>query len=79
MARNRQLVRQLTILRSLDCRIGRTLRELAEDARVTTRTIRRDLEALQEAGIPLVDETVESDVGDLQRRWRALDWRKEAA
>lgn len=80
MARNRQIVRELVLLRTLEqARMGCTLRELALAADVTTRTIRRDLEALEEAGVPItgIDERAET-VG-AERRWRVLDWRKEAA
>ena len=77
--RNGQLVRELLILRTLEeARIGCTLSDLARQTGVTTRTIRRDLEALEEAGIPLVDELSETEGAD-RRRFRVLDWRKEAA
>jgi predicted DNA-binding transcriptional regulator YafY len=84
MARNRQVVRQWQIVRQIEGRHGKTLRELAEAFGVTTRTIRRDLEALEEAGFPLVDE-LEERCGALDypiadaRCWRIVDWRKEAA
>jgi predicted DNA-binding transcriptional regulator YafY len=52
-------------------RIGLTIDRLARKTGVTTRTIRRDLEALQTAGAPLVE--------DDEHRWRALDWRSEVA
>ena len=80
--RNRQLIRQWRILASLETsRTGRTLQALATEHGVCIRTIRRDLEALQAAGFPLVDD---NDVHDLAgcrvgNRWRALDWRKAAA
>lgn len=54
--RGRAFVRLFIVLQSMQrARYGRTLRELADECGVTTRTIRRDLEVLQEAGIPLVD------------------------
>jgi predicted DNA-binding transcriptional regulator YafY len=51
--RNTQLVRNLRILADLDRLGGVDLYELAERHGTTTRTIRRDLDALQEAGLPL--------------------------
>jgi predicted DNA-binding transcriptional regulator YafY len=76
MSRNRQVIRLWRIVLRLDGRVGATLQELADALAVTTRTIRRDLEALEEAGFPLVDEIPE---GTAARRWRVYDWRKEAA
>ena len=56
MHRNRELIRQWTLLqamaRSRDC----TIPKLAADLGVSTRTIRRDLNALQEAGFPIYDD-----------------------
>lgn len=59
MARNEQLIRQLKLLQILErYRFGRKLDELREDlledlglAKLSDRTVRRDLEALQMAGI----------------------------
>src|SRR5262245_41623005 len=65
--RNGQVVRTWTVLHLVGER-ARTLDELALDLGVTTRTIRRDLEALQEAGFPLYDETG----GDSRVRWRLV-------
>jgi predicted DNA-binding transcriptional regulator YafY len=76
MARNRQLVRELVVLQLLDSQCGRTLNELAAKTGVTTRTIRRDIEAIEQAGIPLVDHRSE---GSPVPRWRVYNWRKEAA
>ena len=64
MARNEQLIRQHKILQILErVRYGKTLKELSDDlieelglASIHQRTVRRDLEALQAAGI---------DVGNL--------------
>ena len=53
------------ILREIEVSHGKTIRQLAEMTNVTTRTIRRDLEALQEAGFPLYDV---SDDGS--KRWK---------
>jgi len=70
------LTRVLAELRELeDARAGLTIDELAERGRVTTRTIRRDLEALEAAGVPLIDE----QDGQGRRCWRVMDWRSEAA
>lgn len=57
MPRNAEVIRQWNVLRSIEAsRLGITIGELAEAADVTTRTIRRDLEALQQAGFTLFDE-----------------------
>jgi predicted DNA-binding transcriptional regulator YafY len=62
MARNAEVVRQWTILRELEASRRGTINGLAEKCGVTTRTIRRDLDALQEAGFPLLDEHLEGKV-----------------
>lgn len=56
MPRNAEVIRQWSILRDLESSRRVTIDELAERTCVTTRTIRRDLEALQAAGFPLFDE-----------------------
>ena len=53
------------ILREIEVSHGKTIRQLAEMTNVTTRTIRRDLEALQEAGFPLYDVA-----DDGPKRWK---------
>jgi predicted DNA-binding transcriptional regulator YafY len=63
--RNAQLVRTLSVLRDLDRLGGVDLYELAERYGTTVRTIRRDLEALQEVGLPLVEEQ-----DGKRKRWR---------
>ena len=55
-SRNDQVVRILHLLRDLERLGGCDLYELATHYGTTTRTIRRDLEALEEAGIPLKKE-----------------------
>ncbi|MCA3014268.1 MAG: transcriptional regulator [Myxococcaceae bacterium] len=65
-ARNEQVVRILRILHQLDRLGGRTLYELAEENGTTTRTIRRDFDAIQEAGIPLLGDSGD----DGKKRWR---------
>ncbi len=49
-------MRQWTILRELESSRRLTIDEMAEKTGVTTRTIRRDLEALQFVGFPIYDE-----------------------
>ncbi len=65
--RNAEVVRQWRVLKSIEAGRHRTVPELARDLGVTDRTIRRDIEALQEAGFPLYDEAVER-----RRVWRLL-------
>src|ERR687889_550735 len=57
--RNAEVIRQWSILRDLESSRRVTIDDLAERTGVSTRTIRRDLEALQSAGFPLFDETYE--------------------
>ncbi len=67
MPRNQEVIRQWKVLHALaSSRHGATIDALAEDLQVTTRTIRRDLAALQEAGFPLFDERDE----DGRAHWR---------
>jgi proteasome accessory factor B len=57
MPRNAEVVRQWNILRSVEAaHYGRSVHDLAHETGVSTRTIYRDLEALQQVGFPLVDE-----------------------
>ena len=69
MPRNAEVIRQWTILREIENARGSgvTIDELASLCDVTTRTIRRDLQALEEAGFPLYDDKT-SDDG--KTRWR---------
>jgi predicted DNA-binding transcriptional regulator YafY len=64
MPRNAEVIRQWSILRDLESSRRVTIDELAKRTGVSTRTIRRDLEALQAAGFPLYDE-----VHDSKRYW----------
>jgi predicted DNA-binding transcriptional regulator YafY len=65
--RNQEVIRQWKVLHALESsRHGAAIDALADDLDVTTRTIRRDLAALQEAGFPLYDER--DDDGHV--RWR---------
>jgi predicted DNA-binding transcriptional regulator YafY len=54
--RNAEVIRQWSILRDLESSRRVTIDDLAARTGVSTRTIRRDLEALQAAGFPLFDE-----------------------
>jgi len=55
--RNQEVIRQWKVLHALEtARHGVAIDALADELGVTTRTIRRDLAALQEAGFPLYDE-----------------------
>jgi proteasome accessory factor B len=58
MGRNSELIRQWTILQRIATTRGQTIPKLAAELSVHTRTIRRDLEALQLAGFPVYDEMV---------------------
>jgi len=67
VSRNQEVIRQWKVLHALESsRHGVTIDALADDLGVTTRTIRRDLAALQEAGFPLYDERDD----DSRARWR---------
>ena len=67
MDRKTPLIRQWTLFSSLCARRqGMTVREMAEEAGVNERTIRRDLEAFEQAGFPL-EETVGAHG---LKRWR---------
>ena len=63
MPRNAEVIRQWTILREIERARGAgvTIDELAALCDVTTRTIRRDLQALEEAGFPLFDDKTRDD------------------
>jgi predicted DNA-binding transcriptional regulator YafY len=65
--RNAEVIRQWQILREIEARRGGvTIHELSALVHVSTRTIRRDLQALQEAGFPVYDEGEEYAT----KRWR---------
>ena len=59
MPRNAEVIRQWSILRDLEASRRLTIDDLAKRTGVTTRTIRRDLEALQASGFPLFDEVID--------------------
>ena len=65
MARNSEVIRQWKILREIESAHGISIRQMAELTGVTTRTIRRDLNALHEAGFSLYDEMYEGE-----KRWK---------
>jgi predicted DNA-binding transcriptional regulator YafY len=67
--RNAEVIRQWTILREIENAraAGVTIGDLAALCDVTTRTIRRDLQALEEAGFPLFDDRSGDDG---KTRWR---------
>src|SRR3979490_1460525 len=69
MPRNAEGIRQWTILREIEKARGSgvTIDELAMLCAVTTRTIRRDLQALEESGFPLYDDRTNEDG---KTRWR---------
>lgn len=65
--RNAEVIRQWQILRAVEsARAGVTIHQLATNADVTTRTIRRDLQALQEAGFAIFDEGEENET----KKWK---------
>jgi predicted DNA-binding transcriptional regulator YafY len=61
--RNAEVIRQWTILREIESvrATGVTIDDLASLCAVTTRTIRRDLQALEEAGFPIFDDKSRDD------------------
>jgi len=61
--RNAEVIRQWTILREIEQARGAgvTIDDLASQCSVTTRTIRRDLQALEEAGFPIYDDKSRDD------------------
>jgi predicted DNA-binding transcriptional regulator YafY len=63
MPRNAEVIRQWTILREIERarNSGVTIDDLASLCDVTTRTIRRDLQALEEAGFPIYDDRSRDD------------------
>ncbi len=63
MPRNAEVIRQWSILREIEASraAGVTIDDLASQCHVTTRTIRRDLQALEEAGFPIYDDRSRDD------------------
>ena len=72
MPRNDQVTRQWYLLRKLESSRGATLQELVDflpdDYPKNPRTIRRDLEALESVGFPLVTEQSNSHT-----RWKLME------
>src|ERR687888_172954 len=68
MGRNAQLIRQWAMLKQIETNRWTTISDLAEQHIVSTKTIRRDLAALMEAGFPLYDERYDGKV-----YWRLND------
>jgi proteasome accessory factor B len=66
--RNAEVIRQWKILKRIEAGRFTTASDLADEHGVTERTIRRDLEALQEAGFPLYDERA-----DGRKVWRLVE------
>jgi predicted DNA-binding transcriptional regulator YafY len=70
--RNAEVIRQWKILKRIEAGRYTSTADLAEEHDVTERTIRRDIEALQEAGFPLYDERT-----DGRKVWRLVDGYKQ--
>ena len=77
MPRNDQITRQWHLLRLLESPRGVTLDELQSrlptDYARHVRTVRRDLEALEASGFPILNERVDGQV-----RWRLMDGARHA-
>ena len=69
--RNRQLVRAFALIRLLH-RGRYTVAALAQPLGVTTRTVRRDLEALIDAGVPVSRDGEDAAVYWIDRDWSLL-------
>jgi predicted DNA-binding transcriptional regulator YafY len=70
--RNAEVIRQWKILKRIEAGRYTTAQDMAAEHDVTERTIRRDIEALQEAGFPLYDERSEG-----RKVWRLVDGYKQ--
>src|SRR5213594_2348630 len=62
MGRNAQLIRQWAMLKQIETNRWTTIADMADQHAVSTKTIRRDLAALMEAGFPLYDERYDGKV-----------------
>src|SRR5512143_2034854 len=70
--RNAEVIRQWKILKTIEAGRFTNSAKLAAAHGVTERTIRRDIEALQEAGFPLYDDRV-----DGKKVWRLVEGYKQ--
>lgn len=70
--RNTALVRVLMLKATLESGRHWTLQQLAERFNVTTRTVRRDLAALEEAGVPICQARSEQGNHAEPGRWWVL-------
>src|SRR5687767_5934584 len=70
--RNAEVIRQWKILKRIEAGRFSTTADMASEHGVTERTIRRDLEALQEAGFPLYDDRLEG-----RKIWRLVEGYKQ--
>ncbi len=66
--RNAEVIRQWKVLKTIEAGRFTSTAKLGEALGVTERTIRRDLEALQEAGFPIYDDQV-----DGRKVWRLVE------
>src|SRR5260370_9622936 len=62
MGRNAELIRQWAMLKQIETNRWTTISDMAGSHVVSTKTIRRDLAALMEAGFPLYDERYDGKV-----------------
>ena len=67
--RERQLRRTFLVIALLRASLGCTLQKLADECGVTTRTIRRDLEALQAVGLPIFNVDVDRGFHGVRLWW----------
>jgi predicted DNA-binding transcriptional regulator YafY len=72
--RNAEVIRQWKILKRIEKSRYVTAADLAEEHGVALRTIRRDLEALQEAGFPLYDDRESG-----KKLWRLMEGYQQKA
>lgn len=70
--RNAEVIRQWKILKRIEAGRYTTAQDLADEHDVTERTIRRDIEALQEAGFPLYDDRTEG-----RKVWRLVEGHRQ--
>ncbi len=80
MPRNAEVTRQWKLLRAIETsRTGLTLEALAGIGRVSTRTVRRDLAALQEAGFALYDDHNDEGRAIWRLEGRPFRWLQETS